>query len=131
MRVEKRLAKKTPEEEGEIRVSGGSTVDQWVDRKGKQENKKFVPRVFGGKKTKSSSGKQKKEVGRFGGMVWAEQPGESTAGVNKRPWCLECKWYHTEQCFRDANVCYNCAEVGHYKRKCPQLGQENRSRNQA
>lgn len=69
MRVEKRLAKKTREEEGEIRVSGGRTVDQWVDRKGKQENKKFVPRVFGGKKTKSSSGKQKKEVGHFGGMV--------------------------------------------------------------
>lgn len=85
VRVEKSLAGGTPGKGVEIKVGQSRIPNLSTDRKGKEENRKFLPRVLGKKISKLSFEKQKVEIGHSENIIRTEQPGESVTSVNRRP----------------------------------------------
>lgn len=75
MRVQKSLAERTPGKRVKIKMSENRTLDLSTGRKGKEENRKFVPGVLEKKISKSSCGKQKIGVGHSENILLTKQPG--------------------------------------------------------
>lgn len=102
--VKKSLAKKTSGEKIETRISENSTLNLSINKKEKQESKKFTPAVSSGRISKASSGIG---IGCSEHIIRAEQLGESMASVSRKPWCSGCNFYNLGRCFGNANICYN------------------------
>lgn len=115
MRVKSSLTGRARGKELEMRISENKTLSLMVD---KEVSKKFVSGVSGKMTSKSSFGKQKFGAKYSRSIARTEQLRESIVSVNRRPWCSGCNRYHTRRCLGNANVCYNCVEVVHYKRNC-------------